>query len=47
MTKSSDFEPGEKLPTLGVNDANIGIVLRWALPIGVGLAVALIVLYLI
>lgn len=47
MTKSSDFEPGRKFPNLGINNANSGPWPRWALPIGTGLAVALVVLYLI
>jgi hypothetical protein len=47
MTKTSDFEPGEKLPTLGITDANIGTWLRWALPIGTGLAAGLIIVYLL
>ncbi|HEX9771133.1 MAG TPA: hypothetical protein VGA50_18315 [Kiloniellales bacterium] len=47
MTKTSDFKPGKRLPSLGVTDANAGIWLRWALPIATGLAIALIILYLI
>jgi hypothetical protein len=47
MTELSDFQPGDKLPTLGVNDRNISTWTRWALPIGTGLAVALIAMFLI
>ncbi len=47
MTELSDFEPGESLPTLGVTDQNIGSWARWALPIGTGIAIALIAWYLI
>ncbi len=47
MTESSDFEPGESLPTLGVTDQNISSWARWALPIGTGIAIALVVLYLV
>ena len=47
MTQSSDFEPGESLPTQGVTDENVSSWARWALPIGTGIAIALIVLSLI
>jgi hypothetical protein len=47
MAESSNFEPGESLPTLGVTDQNISSWARWALPIGTGIAIALIVLSLI
>jgi hypothetical protein len=46
MTESANFAPGEKLPTLGVTDRNVGTWTRWALPIGTGLAVALIAMFL-
>ncbi len=47
MTESSDFQPGEKLPTLGVTDQNISSWARWALPIGTGIAIALIAISMI
>jgi hypothetical protein len=47
MTESSDFQPGEKLPTLGVTDRSVGALSRWALPIATGMAAALIVLAMI
>ncbi len=47
MTQSSNFAPGEKLPTLGVTDRNVGSWARWALPLATGMAIALIVWYLI
>jgi len=47
MTESSEFEPGESLPTLGVTDQSISSWARWALPIGTGLAIALIAVSLI
>jgi len=47
MTESSEFEPGESLPTLGVNDRNIGSLARWALPIVTGIAIALIAISMI
>jgi hypothetical protein len=47
MNESSDFQPGEKLPTLGVTDRSVGTWTRWALPIATGMAIAIIVLSLI
>lgn len=42
MSDSTDFQPGDKLPTLGVTDPTSNPVLRWALPIATGLAIALV-----
>jgi hypothetical protein len=47
MTESSNFQPGENLPTLGVTDRSVGALSRWALPIATGMAAALIVLAII
>jgi hypothetical protein len=42
MSDSTDFQPGDTLPTLGVTDPTSNPVIRWALPIATGLAIALI-----
>ena len=47
MSDSTDFQPGDKLPTLGVSDPTSNPVIRWALPIATGLAIALVALSLI
>lgn len=46
MTESSDFQPDEKSPILGVTNRNVGSWTRWLLPFATGAAIALIVLYL-
>lgn len=47
MADSSDFQPGEKLPTLGVTDKNGSSWSRWVLPIATGFVIALIAGYFI
>ncbi len=41
MSDSTEFQPGDKLPTLGVTDPSSNPIIRWALPIATGLAIAL------
>ena len=47
MADSTDFQPGEKLPTLGVSDKAPNPWIRWGLPILTGLIVAIIALAII
>ncbi|MDX1575645.1 MAG: hypothetical protein R3285_05600 [Kiloniellales bacterium] len=47
MSDSTDFQPGDKLPTLGVTDTNSSPLIRWALPIATGLTVALVAISMI
>lgn len=47
MADSSDFQPGEKLPTLGVTDKSASSWTRWLLPVATGFAIALIAAYFI
>jgi hypothetical protein len=47
MTTPSSFKHGKKYPVLGINNPNISTWVRWGLPIGTGLAVAVIILHLI
>ncbi len=42
MTGSSEFNPGKRLPILGITIQTANPWVRWGLPIGTGLLVVLI-----
>jgi hypothetical protein len=41
MTGSSDLRPGKRLPLLGISIQTANPWVRWGLPIGTGLLIAL------
>ncbi len=43
MTGSPEFRPGKRLPLLGITIEIANPWVRWGLPIGIGLLIALIV----
>ncbi len=42
MTGSSEFSPGKKFPILGITIQTANPWVRWGLPIGTGLLIALV-----